>query len=161
MADTRKDKEPATPTFSQDSGEAGANRDGRAVYSDVTTFSGSPLSGFRQYRRTIAELRTSVKAVEEAANSAVVCAYKLELPAWNLAEAAEQDDQPRAVRAVQEFNNALYLSTHETTNPLERNRYTTPNSGFDRFMAATAALESAVKAMCQVLQLDEILHPEG
>lgn len=140
MENARKDAKPATPTFSQDSGEAGVSQDGIAAYLDDNATLGSPLWGFRQYCHTIATLRSSAKAVEEAAIRAVSRAYEL-------AEAAEQDEQPRATWAVRRFDNPpspiTFGHTHDTTLAAD----------LDRLVTATAALASAVNDVCEVTQL--------
>lgn len=140
MTTKRKDTRPAKPTFSQDSGEAGMSQDGIAAYSHDTTNHGSPLWGFRQYCRAIATLRSSAKAVEEAAILAVNRSYEL-------AEAAEQDEQPRATCAVQRFDDPpspmILGRTHDTTLAAD----------LDRLVTATAALASAVNDVCEIIQI--------
>ena len=139
MDDTRKDAKPAKPTFSQDSGEAGMNRDGRAVYVDDSATLGSPLWGFRQYCSAIAELSSSAKAVEDSAGRAVSRAYEL-------AEAAERDEQRRATFAVQRFG---------MQPPLSFPAYdTTLAADLDSLATATANLASAVNDVCEIIQLE-------
>lgn len=140
MKDARKDAKPATPTFSQDSGEAGVSQDGIAAYLDDNATLGSPLWGFRQYCHAIAALRSSAKAVEDSAGRAVSRAYEL-------AEAAERDEQRRAAFAVQRFENPPSAMTFGRTHD------TTLAADLDRLVTATAALASAVNDVCEVTQL--------
>lgn len=141
MTTKRKDTKPAKPTFSQDSGEAGMIQDGTAVYVNDNATLGSPLWGFRQYCNTIATLRSSTKAVEEAANRVVSRSNEL-------AKAAERDEQRRATRAVQRSDTpqltASFGSAHDTTLAAD----------IDNLMAATAALASAVNDTCEIAQLE-------
>lgn len=141
MADTRKDTKPAQPTFSQDSGEAGARQDGIAVFiTNDSAAQGSPLWGFRQYCQAITELRSAAKAVEEAATRTVSRANEL-------AEAAEQDEQPRAAWAVQRFD------TLPSSAALGHIYDTSLDADLDRLVTATAALASAANDVCEITQL--------
>lgn len=141
MADTRKDTKPAQPTFSQDSGEAGARQDGIAVFiTNDSAAQGSPLWGFRQYCFAIGELRASAEAVKAIANRVVARACEL-------AEAAEQDEQPRATLAVQRFDNP------PSPMALGRTNDTTIAEDLDRLVTATAALASAVNDVIEIAQL--------
>ncbi|MBR2682999.1 MAG: hypothetical protein IKE22_07030 [Atopobiaceae bacterium] len=132
--------QPAALTAAKQTSATSTSRDGTAAYLDDSATFGSPLWGFRQYCRTVAALRSSAKSVEEAAIRAVSRCYEL-------AEAAEMDEQPRATWAVRRFDNSPSAMTFGRTHD------TTLAADLDSLMTATAALASAVSDVCEIVQI--------
>lgn len=147
MLNTRRDTEPATPTFSQDNDVAGTSQDGNAVSFHDNATPGSPLSVYRQYRQTIADLRSAANAVERAGRRAIGRACEL-------AEAVEQDELPRAAWVVQRFDTPPsqmgFVVGHDV---IGRPRESTLAADIDDLATATAALASAVYDICEIAQL--------
>ena len=114
----------------------GANQDGTAAYRNDNATPGSPLWGFREYCRTIAELRDAAKAVEDVASHVTSRAYEL-------AEAAERDELRRAALAVQGTGNHPTLAANHTTLAAD----------LDLLMTSTAALASAVNDACEIAHI--------
>ena len=145
--DTRKDTGPATPTFSQDCGAAGTSQDGNAVSFHDSATPGSPLSVYRRYRQTIADLRSAADAVERAERRAIARAYEV-------AEAVEQDELQRAAWVVRRYDMPpSWMGFNVRHDTIGRPRNSTLAADIDDLATATAALASAVYDICEIAQL--------
>lgn len=137
MLNTRNDTEPATPTFSQDCGEAGTSQDGRAVYNQPTTKQGCQTRGSRQCRRAIAALHDSARNLAEAALCAINRANRL----------ANEAERLRTTCGAQRSDNP--------PSPMgSKGSYgVTIDDDLDRLRASTDALASALRDVCEIIQL--------
>lgn len=136
MADTRKDTGPATPTFSQDKGEAGTSQDGSAVCNQPTTKQGQ-TRGSRQRRRAIAALHSSVRDLAEAALRAINRANRL----------VDEAERLRTTCGAQRSDNPPSPMGSDGSYGV------TIDDDLDRLRASTDALASAARDVCEIIQL--------